>query len=51
MAIFAIADLHLSLDGQKPMDIFGNNWEGYMEKVKENLKKKITAEDTVILRW
>lgn len=49
MAIFVIADLHLSLDGQKPMDIFGFQWEGHIEKIKENWKKKIKPEDTVIL--
>lgn len=27
MAIYTISDLHLSLGMNKPMDIFGDNWE------------------------
>ena len=30
--IYAIADLHLSLGTDKPMDIFGPRWENYVEK-------------------
>ena len=33
MPIYAIADLHLSFSQNKPMDIFGNNWEDHAEKV------------------
>ena len=35
MALYAIGDLHLSLASEKPMDIFGGAWVGYMEKLKE----------------
>ena len=35
MAIYAIADLHLSLNTDKPMDIFGVNWENHSEKIKK----------------
>lgn len=49
MAIYAIADLHLSFSENKPMDIFGENWENYEEKLKENWTKKINKEDIVIL--
>ena len=34
MAIYAIADLHLSFSQDKPMSIFGENWEGHSEKTK-----------------
>ena len=34
MSIFAIADLHLSFNTDKPMNIFGNNWENHAEKIK-----------------
>ena len=27
MAIYAIGDLHLSFNNEKPMNIFGENWE------------------------
>ena len=35
MALYAIGDLHLSLNSQKPMDVFGGAWSGYMEKLKD----------------
>lgn len=48
MALYAIGDLHLCLGAPKPMDIFGGNWEGYMEKLKVGLSV-IKPEDTTIL--
>jgi len=29
MSIYAISDLHLSFGVDKPMNIFGNNWDNY----------------------
>ena len=49
MAIYTIADLHLSFSEDKPMDIFGENWEGHAEKVKNNWISKVKPEDTVVL--
>lgn len=49
MAIYTIADLHLSFLNDKPMDIFGDNWEKHPEKIKNNWNKKIKDEDYVIL--
>lgn len=49
MAIYTIADLHLSFGENKPMDIFGENWEGHSEKIKNNWIAKVKPEDTVIL--
>ena len=34
MAIYGLADLHLSFNTDKPMDIFGSNWENHTEKIK-----------------
>lgn len=48
MALYAIGDLHLSLGAEKPMDVFGGNWVGYMDKLKEGLSV-ITPEDTTVL--
>lgn len=48
MALYAIGDLHLSLGVEKPMDIFGGNWVGYMDKLKEGLSV-IGPEDTTVL--
>ena len=49
MAIYAIADLHLSFEENKPMSVFGDNWEGHSKKIKENWIKKVKPDDTVIL--
>lgn len=49
LSIFAIADLHLSFGQNKPMDVFGMNWEGHFEKIKEDWIKKVTDNDIVIL--
>lgn len=48
MALYAIGDLHLCLGAAKPMDIFGGNWIGYMEKLKESMAM-IRPEDTTVL--
>jgi predicted phosphohydrolase len=34
MALYAIGDLHLSLGADKPMDVFGGNWDNYVQKIK-----------------
>ena len=48
MALYAIGDTHLSLGVDKPMDIFGGRWSGYVEKLREGFEG-VTAEDTVVL--
>ena len=49
MSIYAISDLHLSFGNNKPMDIFGVNWENHAEKIKQNWKEKVTDNDLVLL--
>ncbi len=51
MSIYAIGDLHLSQDERidKPMDVFGKEWEDHPDKVKQNWEQKITDDDTVIV--
>ena len=49
MPIYAIADLHLSFPQNKPMDIFGNNWENHAEKIKNNWLNKVKQSDYVII--
>lgn len=48
MALYAIGDLHLSFGVNKPMDVFGGRWEGYVDKLREGLSV-ITDEDTTVL--
>ena len=38
MSLYAIGDLHLSLGTDKPMDVFGRDWENYVEKLIEGFK-------------
>lgn len=49
MKIFSISDLHLSTMVDKPMDIFGGNWENYFDKIKESWDKKVSEEDLVLI--
>ncbi len=49
MSIYAISDLHLSFGVDKPMNIFGSNWENYEQKIKKNWEKKVKQNDTVII--
>lgn len=49
MKIFAISDLHLSINNQKPMNIFGPVWEGYLNKIVEDWSNKVTNNDIVLL--
>lgn len=48
MALYAIGDLHLCLGAQKPMDIFGGAWVGYMDKLEQGMSV-ITDSDTTVL--
>ncbi len=49
MSLFAIADLHLSSDGSKSMEIFGPRWKDYQDKIKKNWCAIVNPEDTVII--
>lgn len=49
MSIFVIADLHLSFGVNKPMDIFGVNWEKHDEKIAYDWKEKVSENDLVVL--
>ena len=49
MAIYTISDLHLSLGMNKPMDIFGDNWENHDKKIRSNWIKKVKEEDLILL--
>ena len=49
MAIYTIGDLHLSFHENKPMSIFGENWEGHEEKIKKDWTKKVQENDLVVI--
>lgn len=48
MSLFAIADLHLSLGEDKPMDVF-SGWDDYVNRLESNWKKLVTDNDTVVI--
>lgn len=49
MSVYAISDLHLSLSIDKPMDIFGQRWTNYMEKLEKYWRDTVNEEDYVIV--
>lgn len=48
MNIYAVSDLHLSINNPKPMNIFGAVWDNYLGDIEASLKD-VTAEDLVLL--
>ena len=51
MAIYAIGDLHLSLDEriEKPMDVFGRSWADHDARLKANWIETVDPDDIVIV--
>ena len=49
MSLYSIADLHLSLAADKPMDVFGSRWKSYTEKLESRWRAVVNPEDTVIV--
>ena len=49
MKIFAISDLHISTDGNKPMDVFGGKWVDYIDKIKSDWQSKVSDDDLVLI--
>jgi len=49
MRIFGISDLHLPSARNKPMDVFGEHWKGYVSRISENWLAKISREDLVLM--
>ncbi|MEN6416221.1 MAG: metallophosphoesterase [Armatimonadota bacterium] len=49
MSIYAISDLHLSLDSPKPMDIFGEAWRDHDKRIAQNWDALVTGDDTVLI--
>lgn len=49
MAVYTIADLHLSHAVNKPMDKFGHRWTGYTEKIEKRWRSLVSDSDTVVV--
>lgn len=48
MSLFVIGDTHLSLGGNKPMDLFGG-WKDYVLQLEENWRSTVKPQDTVVI--
>ena len=49
MKVFAISDLHLSGLKEKPMNVFGEGWDGHFDKIKSDWEEKVSDEDIVLI--
>ena len=49
MKVFAISDLHLATNTDKPMDIFGESWQSHFERIKTDWQNKVSDEDLVLI--
>ena len=49
MKIYAISDLHISTNTNKPMDVFGGNWIDYLNKIRTDWEQKVNDDDLVLV--
>lgn len=49
MAVFAIGDLHLPGNCEKPMDVFGSHWENHFETISAHWHEMIAPSDVVLI--
>ena len=49
MKIFAIGDLHLTGSVDKPMNIFGDHWEGHDKKIFQDWSSRVSDQDVVLV--
>ncbi len=47
MALYTMADFHLSFSTEKPMDVFGERWKDHPQKIAE--RWCLTDDDTIVL--
>ena len=50
MSLYAIGDFHLSFTVNKPMDVFDKRWKNHVVKIEKYWKKRVTENDTVVIR-
>ena len=49
MALYALGDLHLSFQADKPMDAFGKVWKHHERKIEKYVNRIVKTEDTLVL--
>ena len=49
MALYALGDLHLSFQADKPMDAFGRVWKHHERKIEKYVNRTVSPRDTLVL--
>ena len=49
MKVFAIGDLHMLGGDDKPMNVFGEQWDNHVEKIFSNWRERVQPEDIVLI--
>ena len=49
MKLFAVSDLHMPGNQDKPMDVFGGNWSGHFDKIREDWLARVSEDDAVLI--
>ena len=49
MALYALGDMHLSFQANKPMDGFGSVWKNHEKKIEKNCRNNIGENDTFVI--
>ena len=49
MALYALGDLHLSFQADKPMEAFGRVWKHHEKKIEKYVGQTVKPEDTLVL--
>lgn len=49
MSVYAIGDLHLAGSQDKTMDMFGENWIGHWDKIRESWRSLVRDDDWVLI--
>lgn len=49
MRIFAIGDLHLSFSCDKPMEVFGPQWENHVARLEASWQQSVGGDDLVLI--
>ncbi len=49
MRVFAIGDLHLAGGMDKPMNVFGEQWNDHFARISENWRKTVEDDDLVLI--
>jgi len=49
LSLFAIGDLHLSMDSGKPMDVFGEHWRDHQQKLEVKWLSIVGERDIVLI--